>query len=52
MVTSLQQMNNLAATITNVVYNHQPGNKIHVTYWVALKKDGRNFAIGETVSAE
>ncbi|XP_020933456.1 vomeromodulin-like isoform X1 [Sus scrofa] len=41
-------MNNLAATITNVVYNHQPGNKIHVTYWVALKKDGRNFAIGET----
>lgn len=52
MMTSLQQMNNLAASISKIVYSFQSGNQIQATYWVTVEKDGESFATGKTVSTE
>lgn len=48
----LSQMNNVDASITQVVYSYQRGNKISATYWVSVKKNGDAFATGKTVSAD
>ncbi|XP_045836528.1 vomeromodulin-like [Meles meles] len=42
------KMNNLAASITKIVYSFQSGNQIQATYWVAVEKDGESFATGKT----
>ncbi|XP_022349874.1 vomeromodulin-like [Enhydra lutris kenyoni] len=41
-------MNNLAASITKIVYSFQSGNQIQATYWVTVEKDGDSFATGKT----
>lgn len=50
MMASLQQMNNLTASITKIAYFFQSGNKIQATYWVTVEKDGESVANGKTVS--
>ncbi|XP_036899767.1 vomeromodulin-like isoform X1 [Sturnira hondurensis] len=40
--------NNLTARITRILYFTLPGNKIQVTYWVHVNKDGEIFAQGLT----
>ncbi|XP_035865615.1 vomeromodulin-like isoform X2 [Phyllostomus discolor] len=42
------EMNDLNAHITRIVYFSLPGNKIQVTYWVNVNKDGEIFAQGLT----
>ncbi|XP_036756847.1 vomeromodulin-like [Manis pentadactyla] len=42
------KMNNVDASITQVVYSYQRGNKISATYWVSVKKNGDAFATGKT----
>ncbi|XP_044118118.1 vomeromodulin-like [Neovison vison] len=42
------KMNNLAASITKIVYSFQSGNQIQATYWVTVEKDGESFATGKT----
>uniref|UniRef100_K9ILP8 Putative secreted protein n=1 Tax=Desmodus rotundus TaxID=9430 RepID=K9ILP8_DESRO len=42
------EMNNLNAHITRILYFSLPGNRIQVTYWVNVNKDGEIFAQGLT----
>nr|XP_055200435.1 vomeromodulin-like [Nyctereutes procyonoides] len=45
---SSAKMNNLTASITKIAYFFQSGNKIQVTYWVTVEKDGESVANGKT----
>lgn len=51
-MTSLQQTNNMAASITKIAYSFKSGNQLQVTFWVPVEKDGENFATVERVSTE
>lgn len=45
-------MNGLEAQITHIAFASKENNMIRVLYKVDIRKDGENFATGETVSAE
>ena len=46
------QMNDLEAQITYIAFASQENNTLRVLYKVDIKKDGEEFATGESVSAE